>query len=52
MVRFISPEVGSLKLKNKELLRNSEAETVKKNKELQESNACKVPYKKTCNSGS
>jgi len=35
MVKFISPEVGRLKLKNKELLGNCEAETVKNNKELQ-----------------
>jgi len=44
MVRFISPEVGSLK--KKELVRNCEAETIKKKRNFRLKAKHKVPYKK------
>jgi len=48
MIKFISPKVGSLKLKNKEFVMNCEAETVKKNKELQAKASIRFLIEKKC----
>jgi len=46
VLRFIPPEDVRLKLKNKELVRNCEAETVKKIRNFRLKAKHKVPYKK------